>query len=196
MLTRIFQTSKCNVRCHFFTHPRVLNGFSSPSISQHANLTSTYGEPAKRKHKPWPYERKIYGARLFDFNVFWSIFDNTYKRFDDNSKIIVVDGNIAVGKTDFAKKLAKQFDMKYVADAKDDMAFAVGENFDYRFFNEQLPPRLQYCDIKSFMQHDGHPDFLKGFGRTLCRLFRHSFQIYVNALIHLFNTGMSLVMSF
>lgn len=125
--------------------------------------------------------------------MFWQLIDGTYKRFDENTKIIVVDGNIAVGKTDFAKKLAKEFDMKYVADATDDDVFTVEGDFDMRYFNEQLPPRMRYCDVESFYRHDSHPDFLKGFCRTQFEWFKMSYQVYRNAVEHLLNTGQGIV---
>ena len=40
------------------------------------------------------------------------VFDKTTVRMDENSRIILVDGAHAVGKTDLAKQLAEEFDMK------------------------------------------------------------------------------------
>ena len=39
------------------------------------------------------------------------IFDRTLPRFDENSKLIVVEGAPGVGKTELAKELADQFEM-------------------------------------------------------------------------------------
>lgn len=45
---------------------------------------------------PFPYKDTPYG-------FFQSLIDSTTHRIDENSKIIVVDGPMAVGKTKFAK---------------------------------------------------------------------------------------------
>ena len=45
---------------------------------------------------PFPYKKNPYG--LLSAMVDW-----TTHRFDENSKILVVDGPVAVGKTKFAK---------------------------------------------------------------------------------------------
>ena len=42
---------------------------------------------------------------------FDQIFDRTLPRFDENSKLIVVEGAPGVGKTELAKELADQFEM-------------------------------------------------------------------------------------
>ncbi|KAK7479177.1 hypothetical protein BaRGS_00029618 [Batillaria attramentaria] len=158
-----------------------------PGLTQVAHLTSTHGEPAERKYAPWPYKKRPY-------NEFWQFFDHTRKRFDDNSKIILVEGNLAVGKSAFAQKLAHEFDMAYIPDFKDTEAFITGENFDKRSLNEQLPARVKFCDIKTFYEHKEHPLMLKNFGRTLLTMYMQHFLKYAQALEHLLNTGQGVVM--
>ena len=41
------------------------------------------------------------------------MFDRTTSRMDENSRVILVDGAHAVGKTELAKQLASEFDMHY-----------------------------------------------------------------------------------
>lgn len=45
---------------------------------------------------PFPYKKDTYG-------FFAALVDRTMHRFDQNSKIVVVDGPVAAGKTKFAK---------------------------------------------------------------------------------------------
>lgn len=49
-----------------------------------------------RRPAPFPYKDSQYGLVA-------ALMDKTTHRFDENSKIIVVDGPIAAGKTKFAK---------------------------------------------------------------------------------------------
>ena len=47
-------------------------------------------------------------------NWFWKFFDTTTDRFDEYSRLVVVDGNIGAGKTTIAKEIARKFDMLYI----------------------------------------------------------------------------------
>lgn len=60
----------------------------------------------KRYGKPYDYKNKKYG-------FIGQMFDSTLNRLGDNSLIITVDGNFGAGKSDFAKKLAKEIDFVY-----------------------------------------------------------------------------------
>ncbi|PVD29596.1 hypothetical protein C0Q70_08851 [Pomacea canaliculata] len=157
-----------------------------PSTTQVAHLTSTHGEPSKSRHPPWPYKKRPY-------NSFYQYFDNTRKRFDDNTKVIVIDGNLAVGKSWFGEKLAKEFDMKFFPDPRDSNMFLTGENFDLRSLNEQLPPRIRFTDLETFYQQKAPKEQLESIGRTLLTMYYSSFFEYVDALEHLLNTGQGVV---
>lgn len=158
-----------------------------PGSTQVAHLTSTHGQPAKREHPPWPYQTRPY-------NEFWQFFDHTRKRFDDNTKIILIEGNLAVGKSTVGQMIAKEFDMKFIPDIRDSQVFVAGEGFDKRTLNEQLPPRARFCDIQTFYDHREHPLMLKGFGRTQLCMYMQRYIEYANALEHLLNTGQGVVM--
>ncbi|KAJ8935970.1 hypothetical protein NQ318_014861, partial [Aromia moschata] len=55
------------------------------------------------KPKPWPYQEKGY--------TFLNYFDKTTSRLDENSKILVVEGPVASGKSKLAKQVAAELDM-------------------------------------------------------------------------------------
>ncbi|XP_076468609.1 NADH dehydrogenase [ubiquinone] 1 alpha subcomplex subunit 10, mitochondrial-like [Babylonia areolata] len=158
-----------------------------PCTIQVAHLTTTHGMPAKRKYAPWPYEKRPY-------NSLYQFIDHTRKRFDDNTKIILIEGNIAVGKSWFGEQVAKEFDMQFVPDWKDKKVFLSGNNFDLRTLNAQLPPRSGFCDIPAFYGHTATPALMKTFGRTQLLMYYHHFHYYVRALEHLLNTGQGIVM--
>lgn len=158
-----------------------------PCTTQVAHLTSTHGQPATRRYAPWPYKKRPY-------NAFYQFIDHTRKRFDDNTKIILVEGNLAVGKSWFAEQIAQEFDMKYIPDVKDSQIFITGDKFDLRTLNERLPPRSGFCDIETFYSQRGPPELLKTFGRTQLMLYYHHFHVYADALEHLLNTGQGIVM--
>ncbi|GAB1608800.1 Hypothetical predicted protein [Argonauta hians] len=170
-------------------NPALLTARSPVNDStQVAQLTSpTLLETEIEKVKPWPYKERTY-------NQLWQFFDKTSKRFTDNSKIIVVDGNIASGKTEFAKKVAESFDLLYMPDIHfDDVNFAPN-GFDLRQLDEQFSlDGTRSYDLATFLSD---PDPKKGLkvGRPQLRLYQLRFFNYVAALEHLLNTGQGVVM--
>ena len=56
-------------------------------------------------------------------------------------QIIVIDGNVAVGKNDFGRKLAKDFDMRFYPSIGPDRVY-INEDYGYdmRKMNDILPP--------------------------------------------------------
>ncbi|KAL3831260.1 hypothetical protein ACJMK2_023034 [Sinanodonta woodiana] len=178
---------KCNlgvIRKKAFLTPAVLG-----CQTRVANLTSVRSKPIQRK-KPWPYEKWGYS--------FWTQYiDDTRKRFNDNTKVIVVEGNIGVGKTEFAKKIAEMFDMRYFPDIQMDDLFTIPWNgFDLRELDEQLPWNLQCFDLKDFLTIDPkqHPDKVLALTKTQFRMYQERFRNYTNALAHLLNTGQGVVL--
>lgn len=182
LFTRAVSSVYPQARRIFHAHGNLLQINFLPSVTHIANLTSTHGLPAVRKYKPWPYKER-------PFNALYSFIDGTLKRFDDNTKIILIEGNLAVGKSWFGEKLAKEFDMKFIPDIRDEKLFFRGEGFDLRTLNEQLPPTAKFCDMETFYRHTEHPAMLKSFGRTQIDLYMDHFFLYAEALEHLLNTG-------
>lgn len=62
-------------------------------------------------------------------------------RFDENTKLIVVEGAHAVGKTDFAKELADEFGMHFMPPVTMDGYYKDGYGNDLRNYNNLLLPK-------------------------------------------------------
>ena len=101
-----------------------------------------------------------------------------------------MDGNIAVGKTEFAKQLAQRFDLKFFPPTREKQLFMLqqsGYNCDTRDFDSLLPEGVQSYDLKKFYS-DQHPE--RGVvGHLQLMWYREKFMDYLLALRHLTNTG-------
>ena len=100
-----------------------------------------------------------------------------------------MEGNIAVGKTEFAKRLAERFDLKFFPPTREKQLFMYGEgyNYDTRGFDSFLPEGIRSYDLKKFYS-DPHPE--RGLaGRLQLLWYRERFMDYLLALRHLVNTG-------
>lgn len=155
--------------------------------TQIANLRSAVGYKDKiEREKGFDYDLKPYG-------LMESAVDSTYKRMNENSKVIVVDGNIATNKTEFAKQVAKEFDLKYIPEpTEEEIFFCPSYNADARSFNEILPENLKIIDLPTFYKSK-NPEKL-GIARTQtgCYLISRVYQ-YCQALNHVLNTGQGVV---
>ena len=101
-----------------------------------------------------------------------------------------MDGNIAVGKTEFAKQLAQRFDLKFFPPTREKQLFMLplsDYNYDVRGFDSLLPEGVQSYDLKKFYS-DPYPEH--GLvGRLQLMWYREKFMDYLLALRHLTNTG-------
>jgi len=101
-----------------------------------------------------------------------------------------VEGNIGVGKTEFAKRLAHHFDLKYFPPTREKQCYVLPStdyHFDFRGFDPLLPEGVQSYDLKKFYS-DPHPE--NGLvGRLQLLWYRERFMDYLLALRHLANTG-------
>jgi len=142
------------------------------------------GELEKRP-PPWNYKR-------LGFNWIYALFDGTTKRFNENSKIVVVDGPPAIGKTEFCKGLAEEMGMMYMGPGTMDDFYINGYGYDVR----KLDPKMTHLrnvsyDEKKFSQDPTGQD--GGLDRMSIILYRMKFHRYVDSLAHLFNTGEGVV---
>lgn len=155
-----------------------------PMVSQSCSITSktARGKPLQRP-KPYPYKEKAY--RLWN-----TIFDKTTWRFDDNSKIIVVDGPIAAGKTDFAKTLADELEMLFVPEPTLDRVYINSYGYDLRQLDKDLPPNCRSYENKDFLTNPYHKR-AAGFQFQMQEL---RIEDYIDALAHLLSTGQGVVL--
>lgn len=133
----------------------------------------------------WPYEERPYNLFTFWRDPF------TRKKFNENSKVIQVEGNISCGKQDFAKRLADELGMKYIPPVDLDRSFTNTYGYDYRALNPLLPERLRLaCDWA--MYHENPARHAAIHMQTL--LFKLRLWQYIKALQHVFNTGQGVVL--
>jgi len=120
------------------------------------------------------------------------------------SKMICIEGNIGVGKADFALKLANRFDLKYYPTAdvnydlrrrKDVYKFISDETLEWELNPDSLAQRSLAGSIDYFLQNPEdweHTVYLR-----FHQLTNRNYQ-YADALLHLLHTGQgcALVRSF
>ncbi|CAH1788021.1 unnamed protein product [Owenia fusiformis] len=151
-----------------------------------ASITSAHGKPREGMIPPWPYRTKPYRM----WHQFLT-FESTMKRMDENAKIICVDGNIGVGKTEFSKKLAKELDFWYVPETTDTDVYTLGD-FDLRELNKFLPPNARMYDMADF--YGGYESMGGKVGGLQVRMYVQRFYKYAEALVHVLNTGQGVVL--
>uniref|UniRef100_A0A023FYU2 NADH dehydrogenase [ubiquinone] 1 alpha subcomplex subunit 10, mitochondrial n=1 Tax=Amblyomma parvum TaxID=251391 RepID=A0A023FYU2_AMBPA len=136
-----------------------------------------------QKPKPFPYETKT--MRFWQF-----LFDSTLSRFDENTRMIVVEGNIASGKSALAKTIAEEFELKHFEEPSFDQIYVDDYGFDNRTLDPFLPPSCRSCDIKKFYE-DPHNDNV---AIMQLHMYMLRFERHVDALVHMLNTGQGVVL--
>ncbi|XP_015914018.2 NADH dehydrogenase [ubiquinone] 1 alpha subcomplex subunit 10, mitochondrial [Parasteatoda tepidariorum] len=153
-------------------------------VVQTANLTSKENrDPDYKRPKPWPYETKYY-------SFLWGYVEGTVKRFDENTKIVVVDGNIGAGKSAFAKQLAEAFDLVYFPEPTMEPFYVTPYGYDIRLLDDIVPPSYKACDLKTFYSNPHH----RNVAQFQFRMFMFRYEQYIDALAHVLNTGQGVVM--
>lgn len=103
--------------------------------------------------------------------------------------MIVVEGNIASGKSSFAKELAEDLEMFYMPQPTLDMIYINPYGFDLRTLDPQLPEATRSFDVKNFC--------LTPNGRNVAqfqiRMMMLRYSCYVDALAHILSTGQGVV---
>lgn len=166
------------------TKTQLLSKQVLPAVTQSCNITGkTFrGKPLQRP-KPWPYQEKPY-------TLLSSIFDKTTWRFDENSKIVCVDGPVAAGKSDFAKALADELEMKYMPQPTMDRVYTNAYGYDLRQLDKDLPPAC-----RSFEEKHYHADpNAKLVASYQIKMLNLRYSDYVDALAHLMSTGQGVVL--
>uniref|UniRef100_A0A1B6LQC9 NADH dehydrogenase [ubiquinone] 1 alpha subcomplex subunit 10, mitochondrial n=1 Tax=Graphocephala atropunctata TaxID=36148 RepID=A0A1B6LQC9_9HEMI len=142
-----------------------------------------FRDPDAKRPPPFPYKEKSY-------TMLRSWFDRTTHRFDENSKIIVVDGAVAAGKSAFAKQLAEDLDMLYMPEANMNMIYINPYGYDMRQLDPKLPASCRSYDTKDFCLNPHH---FNAAGLQVM-LYKLKYSQYIDALAHVMNTGQGVVM--
>jgi len=162
----------------------LLGKHATPIQIQAAGMKATFGEKYPYP-KPFPYEKRRY-------TIFDELMEDTRKRFNENSKIIVIEGNVGVGKNDFAKRIANNFDLKYIPAVNEEDIFCRRNNFDIRTVDDCLPENAKSYTLRSLF-HDPNPTR----GKAILLQYQFYFERYVSyyhkALLHLLSTGQGVV---
>ncbi|XP_043499572.1 NADH dehydrogenase [ubiquinone] 1 alpha subcomplex subunit 10, mitochondrial [Polistes fuscatus] len=156
---------------------KTVNGVQVAHISGKLNRIQRIRPP------PFPYRKKRYTS--------FQLFEPTIERYDENSKIIVVEGPIAAGKDKFARELAKELEMGYMPAPSFDLIYKNAYGFDLRSYNPQLPKRLRFIDEKTFLTNPKHPN-IAAFQITYYLL---KLNAYLESLLHLLSTGEGVVLN-
>ena len=101
-------------------------------------VSKTSGNLPKRA-KPWDYKR-------WGFEWHHCLIDGTTKRFNENSKMVVIEGPPALGKTEVAKAIAEEFDLLYVPGFTMEDYYINGYGYDLR----ELDYKIEHERVKSF----------------------------------------------
>jgi len=166
--------------------PQFLFSPSTSAISKisvaHITGRASRVEP-EEKVKPWPYRERGYSNWM-------AFFDGTMKRMGENSKIIVVEGPPAIGKTALAKSLAEELEMKYFPMVTADSFYINEYGHDHRAADKDLPWHLKSFDEKDFIKN---PKCEKTIHLQWV-LWYEKFHQYMDAMAHLLNTGQGVVL--
>lgn len=159
---------------------------STVVAQQKCNITSRTMRVGEKIAKPKPYDYKNKG-----YSYFQSLFDKTTHRFDENSKVIVVDGPIASGKTKFAKDLAYELEMQYFPACDMDMLYINPYGYDMRQLDPELPVNERSFDIKNFCENPNH----RNVAAFQIRMYMLRYSQYIDALAHVLSTGQGVVLN-
>jgi len=145
---------------------------------------SSLRDKSKARPAPFPYQTKPYNL--------WRacLQDTTTHRFDENTKIIVVEGPVAAGKSKFAKSLAEDLDMLHMPEVTMDDYYINSYGYDLRKLDPQLPPSARSYDEKNFCIEPNHENA----ANFQIVKYKLRYTQYIDALAHLMNTGQGVVL--
>ena len=152
------------------------------------------GIAGKAMRLDWEPRPKPFDYNKYHFNLLWSLFDKCTARFNENTKLVVVDGAHGVGKSKFAKDLAEELDMHYIPETTMDYYYkSPYGHFDLRELNEYFTDRTRPYDEQDFLKTGGDTEVVGQADRMHLELFQAKFGTYILALRHIFNTGQGVV---
>eukprot|EP00096_Caligus_rogercresseyi_P016044 TRINITY_DN8569_c0_g1_i1.p1 TRINITY_DN8569_c0_g1~~TRINITY_DN8569_c0_g1_i1.p1 ORF type:complete len:411 (-),score=151.15 TRINITY_DN8569_c0_g1_i1:479-1711(-) len=149
-------------------------------------VSKAFRDPNFVRKAPFPYLTRNY-------NPFWQLIDKTTLRWDENTKLIMLEGPCSPEKSELAKRLASEFGMVHMpSPSVDDFFFRTQNNGDFRIHNEHFLPRNQpFAEPEFFANPMG---FARGGSdRYIFMDYMVKFTNYVYAMRHMFNTGEGVV---
>jgi len=157
---------------------------ATSNVTQLAFITQKAKRANRRRVPPFDYFNKKYGL--------WAqLFDPMVDRCDENSKVIVVEGPVAAGKSKMAAKLAEEFEMVYLPPPTFDEYYINEYGYDVRTLDDKLTPSSQSCDVQKFLTNPYHPNV----PMFQFHYFQIKFDQYITTLLHLLSTGQGVVLS-
>lgn len=157
---------------------RVLTRLVRPgSLNLKRSIVSLELREPKEKPAPWNYKK--HGFRQ------WHFYDFPLKRFDENTKFFVVEGNIASGKSHVAKQLADRFGFLHIKEPTMDDILVNYYGNDQRSVYHLLPERTRFFDIKMFYENPFHVNV----ATFQLMMYYLRYENYENAITHMMNTG-------
>lgn len=183
-----------NQRLFFFANPgkSILSVITNQLTfkTQKAGIchkTKLWADMERDKRKPpykFPYEKIPYNYLTFLYDPY------TWPKMNENSKIIIIEGNVGSGKGELGRKLAEELGMKFMGQPELDEIYINSYGFDYRALNPFLPEHLRICDLDMFHeQPDRHSVIhMQNYFQQM-----RAYQ-YLNALSHLLNTGEGVIL--
>ncbi|UMM23848.1 hypothetical protein L5515_004359 [Caenorhabditis briggsae] len=132
---------------------------------------------------PWDYKHK-------GFNYIDGLKDDTQAHLHQNSKLIVIEGNIGSGKTTLAKQLADQLGFVHFPEFRMDDILIDRYGNDLRNYYSKFPARYRLPDISMFYKNPSG----ELSAAMQDRIFNCRFDQYLNALAHILNTGQGVVL--
>ncbi|XP_035723090.1 NADH dehydrogenase [ubiquinone] 1 alpha subcomplex subunit 10, mitochondrial-like [Vespa mandarinia] len=181
-MTSIFRTC---IDKHFLNglFNRLCKVSKTTNLLQRAHISGKINRVKRPRPPPFPYQEKEYTS--------FSFLEYTIERYDENSRIIVVEGPIAAGKDKFARELAKKLEMGYMPPPSFDLLYKNAYGSDIRSLNPQMPEELQTCDIETFLTNPKHK-CVPAFRITHYLL---KLDAYLESLLHVLSTGEGVVLN-
>ncbi|KAL0129498.1 hypothetical protein PUN28_001636 [Cardiocondyla obscurior] len=156
----------------------------SNNVTQLAFISHKSKRVNRQRIAPFDYFNKKYN--------FWAqLFDPMVDRCDENSKVIVVEGPIAAGKSKVAAKLAEELEMVYLPPPTFDEFYINEYGYDIRTLDDRLSPKSQSCDVQKFLTNPHHPNV----PMFQFHYFQFKYDQYITALLHLLSTGQGVVLN-
>jgi NADH dehydrogenase (ubiquinone) 1 alpha subcomplex subunit 10 len=168
-----------------FAATSLFNSATSPAIPQQQQIRTIRHDLRLPDDfpEPWPYKEK--GFTRID-----AIFDRTQARFNENSKLIVVEGNLGSGKSKVAKEIADTLGFHYIPDFRIEELVVDRYGIDLRDYYHLFPKSFRIPTYDMFYKNPADDNT----ARMSERCFVSRFDQYLNALAHILNTGQGVVM--